>query len=170
MMLRVRPRRRGFTLVEMVLSMAVMTVLLGGIASALVIAGRAVPGTATPASLTVDGYYAAERLASELYAAQTITARSATSITFTVADRNADSNPETIQYSWSGVAGQPLNRQYNGGTAGAVLDNVYQFNLGYVTQVISGANKVTVVDVTIQAGSDAAARVDTSVQLLNQPS
>jgi Tfp pilus assembly protein FimT len=163
-------RHRGFTVVEMVLSMAVMTVLLGGIASALVIAARAVPGTATPMSLTVAGYYAAERLASELYAAQTITARSATSVTFTVADRNADSNPETILYSWSGVAGQPLNRQYNGGAAGAVLDSVYQFNLGYVTQVISGANKVTVVNITIQAGSDAAARVDTSVQLLNQPS
>jgi hypothetical protein len=154
----------------MVLSMAVVTVLLGGIASALVIAGRAVPGTATPMSLTVDGYYAAERLASELYAAQTLTARSATSVTFTVADRNADSAPETILYSWSGVAGQSLNRQYNGGTASALLDNVSQFNLTYVTQVISGANKVTVVNLTIQAGSDAAARVDTSVQLLNQPS
>jgi len=166
-------RHRGFTIVEMVLSMAVMTVLLGGIASALVIAARAVPGTATPMSLTVDGYHAAERLAGELYAAQTITARSATSITFTVADRNADSNPETIQYSWSGVndlASQPLNRQYNGGAAGAVLDNVYQFNLTYVTQVISGAPKVTVVNITVRAGSDAAARVDTSVQLLNQPS
>jgi len=163
-------RHRGFTVVEMVLSMAVMTVLLGGIASALVIAGRAVPGTATPVSLTVAGYYAAERLARELYAAQTITARSATSITFTVADRNADSNPETIQYSWSGVAGDPLTRKYNNGTAGAVLDNVQQLNLTYVTQVISGAPKVAVVNVTIQAGSDAAARVDTSVQLLNQPS
>jgi len=167
---RTRTRHRGFTVVEMVLSMAVMTVLLGGIASALVIAARAVPGTATPMSLTVDGYHAAERLASALYAAQTITARSDKSIMFTVADRNADSNPETIRYMWSGVAGQPLNRQYNGGAPGAVLDNVYQFNLTYVTQVISGAPKVTVVDITIQAGSDAAARVDTSVQLLNQPS
>ena len=162
--------RSGFTLVEMVLSMAVMTVLLGGIASALVIAARAVPGTATPVSLTVDGYYAAERLASELYAAQTITARGATSISFTVADRNGDANPETIYYSWSGVAGDPLDRRYNGGVAGAVLDNVYQFNLTYVTQVISGPPKVTVVNITIQAGSDAAPRVDTSVQLLNQPS
>ena len=167
---RITAKHRGFTLVEMVLSMAVMTVLLGGIASALLIAGRAVPSSATPASLTVDAYYAADRLASELYAAQTITARSATSITFTVADRNADANPETIQYSWSGVVGQPLNRQYNGGTAGAALDNVYQFNLAYATQVISGATKVTVVNITVRAGSDAAARVDTSVQLLNQPS
>ena len=162
-------RRRGFTLVEMVLSMAVMTILLGGISSAMILAGRAVPVSGTPASLTVDAYYAAEGLASELYAAQTITARGATSISFTVADRNADANPETIQYSWSGVAGQPLNRQYNGGVAGAVLNNVYQFNLTYVTQVISSTTKVTIINITVQAGADSAARVDTSVQLLNQP-
>jgi len=167
---RTQSRHRGFTVVEMVLSMAVMTVLLGGIASALVIAGRAVPGTATPASLAVDGYHAAERLATELYAAQTVTARSATSVAFTVADRDADGNPETIQYTWSGVAGDPLNRRYNGGAPGTVLDSAYQFNVGYVTQVISGANLVTIVNITIQAGSDTAARVDTSVQLLNQPS
>ncbi len=176
MMLQAQPWRRGFTVVEMVLSMAVMTVLLGGIASALVIASRAVPGTATPMSLTVDGYYAAERLASELYAAQTITARSATSVTFKVPDRNADSAPETILYSWSGVPGHPLNRGYNGGSAGAVLDNVYQFNLGYDPP----SPKVTVVHITICVGPDCTApdpavrdrapRVDTSVQLLNQPS
>jgi len=162
-------RRRGFTLVEMVLSMAVMTVLLGGISSALVIAGRAMPDRVTPAKLMTDGYHVAEQLATELYAAQTITARSANSISFTVADRNADSNPETIQYSWSGVAGQPLNRQYNGASASTVLDNVYQFNLTCVTQVIGSSTRVTLVNITLQAGSDSASRVDTSVQLLNQP-
>ena len=163
--------RRGFTLVEMVLSMTVMTVLLGGIASAMILASRAMPDLATPLKARADGYHAADGLATELFAAQTITARSATSVTFTVADRTVppDNIPETIQYSWSGVAGQPLNRQYNGGAAGTVLDNVYQFNLGYVTQVISGATKVTVVNITIRAGADATSRVDTSVQLLNQP-
>jgi len=212
--------RRGFTLVEMVLSMAVMTILLGGIASAMILASRAMPDLATPLKATADGYHAADQLAGELYAAQTIIARSATSVTFTVADRNVppDNIPETIQYSWSGVAGQPLTRKYNNGTgtcantnctgagtpwscctaggtgtctsavnagcvsagvpwacctgigvASTVLDNVYQFNLGYVTQVISGATKVTVVNITIRASADATSRVDTSVQLLNQP-
>ena len=169
MMLRARFRHRGFTLVEMVLSMAVITVLLGGIASAMILASRAVPDLETPLKAMADGYHAADGLASELYAAQTITFRSATVVEFTVADRNADAIAETIRYAWDGVAGQPLNRQYNGGTAGAVLDNVYQFDLRYDTQSISGQVKVTVVHITISAGADATSRVDTSVQLLNQP-
>lgn len=163
--------RRGFTLVEMVLSMAVMTILLGGIASAMILASRAMPDLATPLKAMADGYYVADQLAGELYAAQTIstTFRSATGVEFTVADRNNDSIAETIRYSWGG-AGQPLTRQYNNGVASAVLNNVYQFNLGYVTQVISGATKVTVVNITTRVGADATSRVDTSVQLLNQPS
>ena len=162
--------RRGFTLVEMVLSMAVMTVLLGGIASAMILASRALPDIETPLKAKADGYHAADGLAGELFAAQTITFRSATVVEFTVADRNADSNAETIRYSWSGVAGQPLTRRYNNGTIDTVLENIYQFDLRYDTQSVSGQPKVTVVHITIRAGADATSRVDTSVQLLNQPS
>ena len=162
--------RRGFTLVEMVLSMAVMTVLLGGIASAMILASRAMPDVETPLKLMSDGYHAADGLASELFAAQTITFRSATIVEFTVADRNADSNAETIRYAWNGVAGQPLTRRYNNGTIDTLLENIYQFDLRYDTQSVSGQPKVTVVHITIRAGTDATSRVDTSVQLLNQPS
>ena len=162
--------RRGFTLVEMVLSMAVMTILLGGIASAMILASRAVPDLETPLKVKTDAYYAADGLAGELFAAQTIVFRSATVVEFTVADRNADSVAETIRYSWSGVAGHPLTRRYNNGTIGTVLENIYQFDLRYDTQSISGQPKVTVVHITIRAGADATSRVDTSVQLLNQPS
>lgn len=161
--------RGGFTLVEMILSMAVMTVLLGGISSALIIAGRAVPDLETPLKARTDGYYAAEALAGELFAARTISYRTANVVEFTVADRNADSSAETIRYSWSGVAGQPLTRQYNNGTIATMLENIYQFDLRYDMESVEGQSKVTVVHITIRAGTDATARVDTSVQLLNQP-
>jgi len=161
--------RRGFTLVEMVLSMAVMTVLLGGISSAMILASRAVPDLETPLKAKTDGYHAADGLASELFAAQTITSRFATVVEFTVADRNADAIAETIRYAWSGIYGQPLTRRYNNGTIDTVLENVYQFDLRYDTQSIGGQPKVTVVHITIRAGNDATSRVDTSVQLLNQP-
>jgi len=170
MMITTSKYRRGFTLVEMVLSMAVMTVLLGGIASAMILAGRALPDLDTPLKAMADGYHAVDGLAGELFAAQTITLRSATVVEFTVADRNADSNAETIRYSWSGVVGQPLTRQYNNGTIDTVLENIYQFDLRYDTQSVSGQPKVTVVHITIRAGADATSRIDTSVQLLNQPS
>lgn len=150
--------------------MAVMTVLMGGIASAMILASRAVPDVETPLKARADGYHSADGLAGELFAAQAITSRTATVVEFTVADRNADAVAETIRYSWSGVAGQPLTRRYNNGTIDTVLENIYQFDLRYDIQSISGQPKVTVVHITIRAGADATSRVDTSVQLLNQPS
>jgi len=164
-----RQTRLAFTLVELVLSMVVLTIVLGGVSSAMLLASRAVPDKQTALGLTLDAFHAADRLASELYAAQTITARTATSVTFTVADRNADGNPETIRYSWSGVGGEALKRQYNGGAAVSVLDDVREFALRFNTQTIAGASRVTVVDIALRSGTDAAARVDTSVQLLDQP-
>ena len=153
----------------MVLGMAVMTVLMGGIASAMILASRAVPDRQTPIRLMIDGYHVVDGLASELYAAQTITARAMKSVTFTVADRSGDSAPETIQYAWNGIEGQPLTRRYNGGTASAVLDDVRQFAMTFRTQTISGATRVTMVEISLSSGTANEARVDTSVQLPNQP-
>ncbi len=164
-----RRSRRAVTLTELVLTMSVTTILMGGIGSAMVLASRAVPDLGNPLKAVADGYQAADRLASELFAAQTITSRSATVVEFTVADRNADTVAETIRYAWNNVAGQPLTRQYNNGTTDALLDDVYQFDLRYDTQDVAGQLRVTVVHITIRSGADAGSRVDTAVQLLNQP-
>ena len=43
-------RRRGLSLVELTVSMAVSTILLGGITSAMVIASRALPDNTSPMS------------------------------------------------------------------------------------------------------------------------
>lgn len=141
-----RFQRRGFTLVEMVLSMAVMTVLLGGIASAMILASRAMPDRDTPFSNTMDGYYAADRLAGELYAARSFSVMSPTQVTFTVADRNNDGVPETISYTWSGTAGASLMRQYNTDPVVALADSVNEFALTYDRRTVcntipSGVNE-----------------------------
>jgi prepilin-type N-terminal cleavage/methylation domain-containing protein len=128
--------RRGFTLVEMVLSMTVMTILLGGIASAMILASRAMPDVATPLTNTVEGYHATDQVGSELYAAQSFTIMSPTDVQFTVADRNNDGAPETIRYTWSGVAGAPLKRQYNSDAAADLVDNVNEFALTYDRRVV----------------------------------
>ena len=124
-------RRRGFTLVELVLSMAVMTVLIGGIASAMLLASRAIPDDQSPTSVLLRGSEAAEEIAGELYTARTITERSAMAVEFTVHDRNGDEVPETLRYEWSGTAGDPLTRQYNGGTVANIAEDVQEFQLTY---------------------------------------
>jgi prepilin-type N-terminal cleavage/methylation domain-containing protein len=128
---------RGFTLLELVLSMAVMGILMLGMGSALMLAGRALPTAKSVVATTIAAAEALDQIATDLQYAVSVTQRSATMIEFTVADRSGDDVPETIRYSWSGTAGTPLTRQYNGGTVESILTDVRQFSLSYTLTATS---------------------------------
>ncbi len=127
----IHQRQLAVTLVELTASVAIMGILIGGLGSAMVLASRAIPDGESPARTTTEACLVAEQIAGELFCAQTFTERSATVIEFAVADRNNDSSPETIRYEWSGTPGDPLTRQYNGGTAAVVAEDVNDFALSY---------------------------------------
>jgi len=122
---------RGLTLAELLVSMALMTIVLGGIASALVVASHALPGQCSPAAAALQMSDVADRIADDLAYAQSFTQRSSTAVQFVVPDRDGDTLPDTIRYAWSGTAGDPLTRQYKSGTAVTILEGVQQFNLAY---------------------------------------
>ena len=144
MMTRRRPiHRRAFSLVELTVSMAVMTVLMGGLASAIVIASRAIPDDQSPISATLEGSDIAEQIAGELFCAQSFSQRTATAVTFTVADRTGDSVAETIRYAWTGAPGDPLTRQYNGGTIINLVDSTEELVLTYKTRTVSTTTTTT---------------------------
>ena len=126
----------GFTLVELLVSIAVTMVIAVGLGSSMLVASRALPDATNPAGATIAAGEAAEQLATELQYAISVNNRSATMIEFTVADRNGDELDETIRYEWSGTSGDPLTRQYRGGTIIPVLENVHQFDLSYELQMI----------------------------------
>jgi prepilin-type N-terminal cleavage/methylation domain-containing protein len=168
-MTRIQRRRRAFTLVELVLSMAVMTVLLGGLASAMILASRAVPDRKSTLAAAMDGSYAADQLAAELFVAKSFSVRSATAVKFTLDDRNADGVDDTIRYEWSGTAGAPLTRKYNLAATVTVLSDVNEFVLGYDVIGVTGRNYLTGVRIKLRAGNDDSARSETSVQVLNEP-
>ncbi len=128
--------RRAYTLVELVVAMAATSVLLAGMASAIFVAGRASdPGT-LPAN-TIQGSMTAEEIAAELRLATSFTSRTATSVEFTVPDRDNDSAPETIEYVWSGTPAAPLQRTYNGGAVVEVLQNVHEFQFDYYVKTVT---------------------------------
>jgi len=126
--------RRGWTLVELVASMAVTLVITAAIASTVLVAQRALPDATTPAQNPLTGL-AVDQLAAELQYAVTLVNHSATAIGFTVADRNGDGVPETIRYEWAGTSGAPLTRSYNGSTPVTVVNGVQQFQLTYHQEV-----------------------------------
>lgn len=126
-------RQRAVTLIELTTSVAVMSILIGGLGSAVVLASRAMPDPDSLATAVTEGYYVTEQIAGELLCAQSFTVRTATTVEFTVADRDPPVNPgpETIRYEWSGTPGDPLMRDYNGTGAVEVLGNVNSFDLTY---------------------------------------
>lgn len=161
--------RRAFTMVEMVASMVILTILMLGISSSLVIASRAIPDGRSPAKQFVDGSEMLLQIADELSCALTVTVHTATVVEFTLPDRNGDAAEDTIRYSWSGVAGAGLMRQYNGATAAAVLDDVHEFQLSYTPSLYGSPARISQIGASLRTTSDATTRTEYLVELLNQP-
>lgn len=106
-----RPRgvATGMTLIELLITMVLMFALVA------VIWGLFNTGFATTVteslrtSLKGDSSRGFVKMGVELRRALSVTTAQATGLTFT-ADTDNDGVDETIQYTWGGTAGQPLNR------------------------------------------------------------
>ena len=126
----------GFTLIELVIGLAMTTVLLGAMAITVGIASRSIDPGAGPAGRTVQGADVLEQMEADLALALGFTEQTASAATFTVPDRNGDGNPETIRYYWLGATDGRLMKQVNGGTPVAVAQNVQQFSLTYMLKTV----------------------------------
>ena len=126
----------AFTLIELVLSLAIASILLTGLTGAVVFATKALPAEGSVESTVLTTARQVEEFSDDLQAALWVAEHTDTAITFTVADRNGDGSPEHIRYAWGGNAGDPLTRQYNGGTVVNVLDSVQDFALTYDLKTI----------------------------------
>jgi|GEM_PF-3335454 len=124
-----RTRRKAFTLVEVLLALALATIVLSALQALIMIAGRAIPDSDGVQASAVTASDALERLAAEVSVAVEVLDVSATSITFSVNDWTGDNRVETIKYGWSGVAGDPLLRAVNGGDATVLIDAAESFSL-----------------------------------------
>ncbi len=120
--------RCGFSLVELVTSLTIISVLLVAMGSAMVIAGRGLPDPNSPLAEKVAAAEVVRQLANELAYATAILDALPTELKFVV---NRNGAPTTIYYEWSGTPGDPLVRQYDAGTPVNVLESVQQFNLDY---------------------------------------
>jgi prepilin-type N-terminal cleavage/methylation domain-containing protein len=108
-----RQSRRGFTLIEAVMSMSIGAVVLGTLVSLVYVAAKAAPsptsanGVAALAALRLDQLALDVRLATEI---DDLTTRS---LTLELADRESDGESDAVRYSWSGVSGTALTRAYS---------------------------------------------------------
>jgi prepilin-type N-terminal cleavage/methylation domain-containing protein len=126
----------AFTLIEMLISLAIMAVIAAALGATIVLASRALDQQAGPGASTVAARRASDRLLGEVAVATAFSERTASAVTFSVPDRDGDGTPETIRYAWSGVAGEPLTRQFNDGVPDVVAEDVRQFDLGYLVRTV----------------------------------
>ena len=154
-----RPRRGAFTLVELVVSMAVFSILAGAMVSAIVIAARSIPDGQSPVEQHLAAMRALDEITEDLFYATSITSTGVgtsgvSSIVLTVDDRGHGlPGPETIRYAWSGVPGDPVTRQYNGGAVTNVLDHAYDFALALSLKTGPTPSTIDVLFVTSDAAS-----------------
>ncbi len=119
--------RRGYTLMEMVAASVGASALIAGMVSSLFLTLRATDASATPTPAQIAGDEALTEMLADLELALAFSENTDHAITFAVPDRDGDFLSETIRYAWSGTPGDPLTRQYNGGTAANLVENAYVF-------------------------------------------
>ena len=140
----IRRTRRGFTLVELVVSSVSASLLIAGIGSAMFLAMTAAE-TDTSVMNTLEAGWLIDELSAELQTALYFKERTATSVKFVVADQTGDNNTETIHYSWSGTAGDPLTRTFNSQSAINIAEDVHGFSLAYAVEATSEDVRVMLV-------------------------
>lgn len=121
----------AFTLVELVISLGVMSVLAVGVSSAILVSLRSVETSDSQSARIRQAADVSSQMAAELTTALDVSERANQTITFSVPDRDNDGSSEEIQYAWSGVAGDPLMRRLNAEAANPILRNVHAFGLSY---------------------------------------
>ncbi len=126
-----RPHR-GFQLLELTISLTTASMLLAGLTASIVIASRASELASSRQTRSLRNSAALDRLRSDLAEAAPVLARSATSATLSIGDRNADGSPETIQYRWLGT-GTPLQMSSNTGAWQSLTTDLESFQFGWQT-------------------------------------
>lgn len=148
------------------MSLVGATVLVVGLSSTLFIAVQATNTSGGVAAHTTAGSELLGDLWSDMQFALDITEQGATAVTFTVPGRSGNAAvPETIRYAWAGAPGDPVTRQYNGGAAATLVDDVHGFGLIYYQPDAS----VERVLAWIQVSADPRTAIETMIPLLNRP-
>jgi prepilin-type N-terminal cleavage/methylation domain-containing protein len=136
--------RLGFTLTEMMVSLALVAIIMGASTSLVVVAARALASDQSSAGVdAVTARAATSAVIEDLKVATQIVERTSRSMSMIVPDRNGDGAADTIRYSWSGTRGDPLVRAMNGGTPGIVAANVQSLNFAFLSKTVGRPPPVT---------------------------
>lgn len=129
---------RGFTLMELIVSLMAALVLVAGMGSSIYLAASAANPQVGPFQARNSAATVLKELDRDLPYAKAVSKseQSHRILEFQVPDRNGDGTPELIRYEWSGTPGDPLERILNSGSRQRLLDNVQHFGLDYHSRTV----------------------------------
>ena len=129
--------RHAFTLIETVLSLGIVGIIALAMTSVVLLTGKAMPSAADADVANVTTREVAQRIAGEVAAATQINAVSATSIRFTLPDRDGDNIAEVFEYAWSGTPGDPLRWTYNSEAPISIATGIQAFTIALDQEPVS---------------------------------
>ncbi|MCA9288776.1 MAG: prepilin-type N-terminal cleavage/methylation domain-containing protein [Phycisphaerales bacterium] len=161
----VRPRARlALTLVEMVVALAITSIIIGAATSIMFVASRALPDPSDPVVLATDAASALALLEAEAQCA-TRTNFAGSTLAISIPDRDADLAEELITYRWSGTPGDPLERVEDA-IATTLVPNVQNASFTW-TPPRNNDTRVGVLYITLTL--DRGLMVFSTVRLINEP-
>jgi prepilin-type N-terminal cleavage/methylation domain-containing protein len=120
---------RAFTLLEVVISVAILSIIGVSLMSVMTLTARAVPAQEDPDVALAASQQMVTDLANDIASATAITLSGSKTIRLRVADRTGDSIDEEIVYSWSGNDGDSLRWRYNGSAWMNLAESIKQFDI-----------------------------------------
>ncbi len=163
----------AFTLIEMVTALAISTIIIAAMGSAVMVASAALP-TDEVKQLQKTGQQL-DWIMIEVSEADWIKTAVGTELAFTVPDRDGDDQPEIISYTWDGNAGSPLYRTYNTASPEAVISEIDNFSVSsttsaYLLGVDPDIKRARVDSISISLRSRKAIRsISRTIDLPNSP-
>ncbi|HVJ87913.1 MAG TPA: hypothetical protein VM452_19780 [Caulifigura sp.] len=137
-----RGPRGGFSLIEVSVGLIASTILLAGLSGSIYLVMQANRVDIGPFRNSSASAFALDEVTRELsYATAVRSVTPGRSIEVEIADRTGDEQPDVLRYEWSGAAGAPLQRTFNGGTPSSTISGLAAFDLQ--------ASSKTVVEQTI---------------------
>lgn len=124
-----RRRCRGFTLIEMVTTIAITSIVLtatSGLLGMMAQTGTRLQSDEKIRTAAALGMY---RMRSELRTATTLIRSTPQSIRFTHPDVTGDDAVDSIEYAWSGTRGDPLGRSVNDEAPRILIEDCQKFTI-----------------------------------------
>ncbi len=146
---------------ELMAAMVASAFLLTGMGSVMFIA-RQVAYTPSDATRRSEAADVVRQICDELRYATIVLQQTPQILEFVVTDRNSDGTAERIRYEWSGVAGAPLGKSFNGGAPVNILSAVNAFSIALqqtsktmtLNSTVDSAETVLQSNATIQSGTN----------------